>query len=94
MRAAEEDLAAARVAAEKSLAAVKEREKAVAEAQVVVEAARRASLIVVKPRSLLKAYALWLLLPFVWPGAYLFYLGRDAHAWWHTVSFGGFGIGI
>ena len=47
----------------------------------------------VKPRRLLTAYFLWLFTPFVWPGAYLFYCGRDAHALLHTVTFGGFGIG-
>ena len=46
-----------------------------------------------RPRRLLTAYFLWLFCPLVWPGAYLFYLGRDTHAWLQTVSFGGFGIG-
>lgn len=62
-------------------------------AQQSVETAEDAALSHVKPRRLLTAYALWFFLPIAWPGAYLFYLGRDAHALMHTVTFGGFGIG-
>lgn len=46
-----------------------------------------------QPRRLLVAYALWLFTPLAWPGAYLFYLGRDVHAAVQTVTFGGFGVG-
>lgn len=51
------------------------------------------ALLSVRPRRLVIAYALWLFTPLIWPGAYLFYLGRDTHAVLHTVSLGGFGIG-
>lgn len=47
----------------------------------------------IRPRRLLTAYALWLCFPLVWPGAYLFYLGRDTQAWLYSVSCGGFGVG-
>ena len=93
LKAAQDELADARLAASKAEATVKDREQRLSSAQLAVEAARRSALISVSPRKLITAYALWLLLPFVWPGAYLFYLGRDTHAWLHTVSFGGFGIG-
>ena len=46
-----------------------------------------------RKRSLVSAYALWLLCPFIWPGAYLFYLGRDTHALLYSSTFGGFGLG-
>ena len=63
-------------------------------AEQEVDAVRSAALSApVKPRRLLTAYALWLFTPFIWPGAYLFYLGRDTHCWLHTVTFGGFGVG-
>lgn len=90
---AESALAQARQEAEKASGLVQEREKQLADARGAVDAAKRSALIAVAPRSLLKAYALWLFVPFVWPGAYLFYLGRDTHAVLHTISFGGFGIG-
>ncbi|KAL1515859.1 hypothetical protein AB1Y20_002474 [Prymnesium parvum] len=47
----------------------------------------------VRPRRLLLAYALWAVSPFSWPGAYLFYLGRDTEAALHTLTFGGFLVG-
>ena len=47
----------------------------------------------VRLRRIITAYMLWLFFPLVWPGAYLFYLGRDTHALLHSISFGGFGIG-
>jgi hypothetical protein len=58
-----------------------------------VDEASDAALATVRPCRVLTAYALWFFLPFVWPGAYLFYVGRDAQALLHTVSFGGFGLG-
>ena len=93
LKSAEAELAAARRAAAEAQAQVRAREDAVSAAHRAVEAARSSALVSVRNRSLLKAYALWLLFPLVWPGAYLFYLGRDTHAWLNTVSFGGFGIG-
>ena len=81
---AESALAQARQEAEKASGLVQEREKQLADARGAVDAAKRSALIAVAPRSLLKAYALWLFVPFVWPGAYLFYLGRDTHAVLHT----------
>lgn len=92
LKAAESQLATARDEQAAAEARVKVLESALSEVKSAVEAARRSALLVTKPRTLLKAYALWLLLP-AWPGAYLFYLGRDAHAWLHTVTFGGFGVG-
>jgi len=90
---AETSLAKAKEDAAKAAALVATREREVEAKKIIVEAAKRSALISVRPRSLLKAYALWLLFPLVWPGAYLFYLGRDTHAYLHTISFGGFGIG-
>ena len=93
LTAAKESLAAARRAKEEAEKRIADSETEVAAAQRAVEAAKYSALIAVKPRALWKAYALWLFTPLVWPGAYLFYLGRDTHAWLHTVTFGGFGIG-
>lgn len=36
---------------------------------------------------------LWFFFPLLWPGGYLFYLGRDTHCFLQTVTFGGFGLG-
>ena len=61
--------------------------------KLAVEEARAA---VVPPgarRRLLTAYALWAFTPLIWPGGYLFYLGRDTECWLHTITFGGFGVG-
>ena len=93
LTAAKESLAAAKRAKEEAEKRIADSETEVAAAQRAVEAAKYSALIAVKPRALWKAYALWLFTPLLWPGAYLFYLGRDTHAWLHTVTFGGFGIG-
>ena len=84
LTAAKESLAAAKRAKEEAEKRIADSETEVAAAQRAVEAAKYSALIAVKPRALWKAYALWLFTPLVWPGAYLFYLGRDTHAWLHT----------
>lgn len=86
LKKAEEELTVARKAVEQAESKVKD-------ATDVYEAAKSSALLAARPRRLLTAYALWLFMPLVWPGAYLFYLGRDAHACLHTISFGGFGLG-
>ena len=43
------------------------------------------------PRRYLTAYALWLFWPF-YP-FYALYLGRDAHCWLYSITFGGLGLG-
>lgn len=76
-------------AAEARLARLEaEREAALAE----VTKLREAALAPAKQKSVVTAYALWLLCP-LWP-AYAFYLGRDVHCWLYTISLNGFlGIG-
>ena len=93
LKEAEKELKEARAAAAEAAAKVERCEHLFSDAQMRVNVERERALVAVKPRKILYAYALWLFTPFVWPGAYLFYLGRDAHALLHTVSFGGFGIG-
>lgn len=68
-------------------------ERKLVHAEQSVEQARDAALTAVPRRSVLVAYALWLFTPLIWPGGYLFYLGRDAHAMLSTATFGGFGLG-
>ncbi|KAL3921128.1 MAG: hypothetical protein SGPRY_005007, partial [Prymnesium sp.] len=46
-----------------------------------------------RPRSVAKAYVLWAFTPLLWPGGYLFYLGRDSEAVLQTITFGGFFFG-
>ena len=89
LKQAEADLQDARKAAADAAARVKTAEQQLAHALSCVAAA----LPMGRPRRLAVAYTLWLLTPLVWPGAYLFYLGRDTHALMHTISFGGFGLG-
>ena len=100
------ELDAAAALADAELQLKQDREKldlcarAVNESENAVEAARskleqsRLALPDLHKRRLLTAYAMWALLPILWPGGYLFYLGRDTHAWLHTATFGGcFGMG-
>ena len=93
LRAAESELAAAQKAEAAAQQRVKDSERRLHHAKQSIEDARVAALSSVRPRRLLTAYALWLFFPLVWPGAYLFYLGRDSHCWLSTVTFGGFGVG-
>ena len=93
LKEAEDSLQEAKRAAATATANVAELEKRANDVRLRVNAARSLALLSIKPRRLVTAYALWLLTPFIWPGAYLFYLGRDVHAVLHTISFGGFGVG-
>ena len=93
LKEAEADLQAARQEAAAAQSRVAELERKANDVRVKVSAARSMALLSVRPRRLVIAYALWLFTPLIWPGAYLFYLGRDTHAVLHTVSLGGFGIG-
>jgi DnaJ family protein C protein 22 len=93
LKAAEEELRLARARQEESSQLVARLEHKLNEAKEDVQRVRSEAIMPVCTKRLSTAYALWLLCPFIWPGAYLFYLGRDTHAWLHTVSFGGFGIG-
>ena len=92
LQQAKVELESACLAEAEAVSRVKACEDRVQRAQQSLLDAQDARLLRVKPCRVWVAYALWLLLP-VWPGAYLFYLGRDAHCWIHTVTFGGFGIG-
>ena len=93
LRTAEAELEAARRAAATATAHVQACEKRAADAHALLNAAKQSALLSARPRRLSTAFLLWLLTPLVWPGGYLFYLGRDAHALLYTVSFGGFGVG-
>ena len=89
LKDAELKLGEARHAAALAAQAVAEMERKVETLKAIVEDAKEQRLRPVRPRRLAVAYALWLFTPFVWPGAYLFYLGRDTHALLHTMSLGG-----
>eukprot|EP00966_Prymnesium_polylepis_P176467 4084615-Prymnesium_polylepis.1 len=78
---------------EEATAALAAAQAQLAAARTELETARHDANSHVKPRSLSKAYALWALTPLIWPGGYLFYLGRDTEAMVQTVTFGGYFVG-
>ena len=93
VHSAELELQAARVTAATAEALVLTRVASLDAAREALLHAQSDQALPLGRKSLLKAYALWLLVPLAWPGAYLFYLGRDAHCLVHTCTFGGFGLG-